>query len=223
VQEGYLQQNPVDDIKLKPPKPPLIEPYKPEHVECFLQVLDHDWQSATTPRARMLAARNKAILTLLLESGLRLGELAALKVTDVDLDRQRVVVHEGKGGKGRVAGFGPQTKKALWRYIGLRPQEAQDDVLWLTEEGRPLARHGIQAIMRRLKRDTGIESIKGSVHKCRHTFGTSYLRHTADMKGCRVILGHSTLAMTERYTSFIEAEDALKAYNSKGPLDWMRD
>jgi hypothetical protein len=41
------------------------------------------------------------------------------------------------------------------------------------------------------------------------------------MKGCRILLGHATLAMTERYTQFIEAEDALKGYNGQGPLDWL--
>ena len=42
------------------------------------------------------------------------------------------------------------------------------------------------------------------------------------MKGLKLLLGHSTLAMTERYTQFIEVEDALKAYDGKGPLDWLR-
>jgi len=165
----------------------------------------------------MLAARDKAVLMLLLESGLRLGELVGLRIADVDLTRQRVVVWEGKMGKGRVVGFGPQTKRALWRYLGLRAGELEHDALWVTEEWRPLTKHGVQEIIRRLKRDAGLQHIKGSVHKLRHTFATAYLRHTRDMKGCRLLLGHSTLAMTERYTQFIEAEDALKAYDGKGP------
>jgi len=50
VNEGYLEQNPLDGIVLKPPKAAPIEPYKPEHINAFIKVLDHDWQVATTTR-----------------------------------------------------------------------------------------------------------------------------------------------------------------------------
>ena len=213
----------MDGIFLKAPKNPLIEPYRPEHIDRMLEVLEHDWQIAKTPCQRMLAARDRAVLSLFLESGLRCGEMANLALGDVDLRRQRVLVREGKMGKGRVVGFGPQTKKALWRYMSLRPLEVEGDALWLTEEGRPMALEGIRQIIRRLKKDAGLQQVKGSVHKLRHTFATSYLRHTRDMKGCRLLLGHSSLTMVERYTQFIEAEDALKAYDGRGPLDWLRE
>lgn len=221
--EGYLETTPLDGIHLERPKPTPIEPYRPEHICRMLEVLDHDWAVARTPRQRMLAARDRAILLLFLESGLRLGELAGLAVEDIDLGRQRVIVREGKTGKGRLAGFGPNTKKALWRYLGLRETDLTTNTLWLTEEGRPLSTHGVQEIIRRLKRDAGLRHLKGSVHKLRHTFATTHLKHTHDMKGCRLLLGHSTLAMVERYTQFIEAEDALKAYDRQGPLDWLSE
>jgi len=188
----------------------------------MFQVLEHDWRVARTARQKMLAARDDAILKLFSESGVRLSEVAGLKLEDVYLERQRVLVREAKMGSGRWVGFGPQTKKALWRYLGLRPVEVEGDALWVTEEGRPLARRGVQEVCRRLKRDAGLRHVSGSVHKCRHTFATTYLRHTRDMKGCRLLLGHSTTAMTERYTQFIEVEDALRAYDGKGPLDWLR-
>lgn len=103
----------MEGITLRAPKEPPVEPYRSEHIDRMLAALDHDWKVATTPRQRMLAARDRAILFLFLESGLRLGELAGLRVGDIDLERQRAVVHDGKMGKGRVTGFGPQTKKAL--------------------------------------------------------------------------------------------------------------
>lgn len=219
--EGYLETNPIDGICLERPKPTPIEPYRPEHVTRMLKVLDHDWHVAKTARQRMLAARDRAILLLFLESGLRLGELVALRVEDIDLERQRVSVREGKMGRGRLAGFGPSSKKALWRYLGLCQTEANSDTLWLTEEGRSLSKHGVQEIIRRLKKDAGIQQLRGSVHKLRHTWATIHLKHTRDMKGCRLLLGHSTLHMVERYTQFIEAEDALEAYDGEGPLEWL--
>jgi len=221
VNEGYLEQSPISGIILKPPKPAPIEPYEPQHMKAFAKVLDQDWQVATTTRQKMLAARDKAVLFLFLESFIRLEELANLRISDINLDGQKVLVRESKMGMGRLAGFGSQTKKALWRYLGLRSDGVEHEALWVTEEGRPLTKCGVQAIMRRLKKDAGLEHLKGSIHRLRHTGATIYLRHTKDMKGCRLLLGHSTLAMTERYTQFIEVEDALKAYSGKGPLDWL--
>lgn len=77
--------------------------------------------------------------------------------------------------------------------------------------------------MQRLKKDAGLQHLRGSIHKLRHTGATITLRHTGDMKGLKLLLGHSTLAMTERYTRFIEVEDALKAYDGRGPLEWIKD
>lgn len=221
--EGYLDNNPMDGIMLRHPKEPPVEPYRPDDIQRILAVLDHDWRTAITPRQKMLAARDQAVVFLALESGLRLSELTDLLIGDIALGKQTVWVRQGKAGKGRMAGFGPQTKKALWRYLGLRPVGSGRDRLWVTEEGNPISKHGIQQIIRRLKKNAGLDHIKGSMHKLRHTFATIYLRHTRDMKGCRLLLGHSTLAMTERYTAFIDAEDALRAYDGKGPLDWLKD
>ena len=220
VEEGYIESNPMVGLRMKAPQAPPIEPYQPQHVTRMMAVLEHDWRIAKTSRQRMLAARDKAVLLLFLESGLRCGELALLTVPDVDLERRRAIVRHGKMDKGRMVGFGPETKKALWRYMNQRVSE--ENALWLTEEGRPMKLGGIRQIIRRLKVDAGLQHVKGSVHKLRHTFATLFLRETRDMKGCKNLLGHSSLTMTERYTEFVDTEDALKAYNGKGPLDWMK-
>ncbi len=221
INEGYVEHDPLDGIYLKRPKDPPIEPYSPEQIARMLSVLDLRWKSAKTVCQKMLAARDRAVLLLFLESGMRCDELHKIRQEDVDLERRRMLVRDSKSGKARIVGFGPQAKKALWRYLMLRPPEAFQDQLWLTEERKPMALGGFRQIIRRLKRDAGLQHVKGSVHKLRHTFATTYLRHTRDMKGTRLLLGHSTLAMVERYTQFIEAEDALKAYDGKGPLDWL--
>lgn len=217
-----MEQNPLAGIVFRPPRYAPIEPYNPEHKDKFFSVLDYDWKIAKTPRQKMLAARDKAVLCLLFESGLRLQELTDLCLRDIDLSEQRVTVWFGKQGKSRVSGFGPQTKKALWRYISLRPNEVERDKLWVTEEGRPITAKGLQEILRRLKRDAGLQHLRGLVHKCRHTFATDLLEHTGDMKACQTLLGHSTLRMTQRYTEYVQAGHALKYFNGTGPLDWKK-
>jgi site-specific recombinase XerC len=220
--EGYLDHNPLESIKFKPPKEPPVEPYQPEHKDKLLVVLDHDWKLARTSRQKMLAARDKAIVCLFFESGLRLQELTDLCATDIDLNGHRIVVRFGKTGKSRLGGFGQQTRKALWRYLSLRPTEVEGDKLWVTEEGRPLTARGVQEILRRLKRDAGLQHVTGLVHKCRHTFATDLLEHAGDMKACQTLLGHSTLRMTQRYTEYVQAGHALKYFSGTGPLDWVK-
>ena len=221
--EGYLEQNPVDEIILRLPDAAPIEPYKPEHISTFFKILENEWRASTTSRQKMLAARNRAVLSLFLESLIRLEECSQLNVNDIDLERKRILVRKTKSGKPRIAGFGDQTKKYLWCYLGLRGNDLGHDNLWVSEEGRPLTIHGVQEIIRRLKKDAGLQGLRGSVHKLRHTGATVTLKHTRDMKGLKLLLGHSTLAMTERYTQFIDAEDALKAYDGEGPLDWINE
>lgn len=189
--EDYLPSNPMAGLKLKPPKDPPVEPWRLEQIERMFQVLEHEWREAKTAKQRMLSARNNAIVELFLESGLRLSELAGLKLEDIYLEKQRLLVSEGKTGRGRWVGFGPQTRKALWRHLGLRPAQVVGGALWVTEEGRPLTGHGIQAVFRRLERDAGLLQTRGSVDKCRHTWATTYIRETHDMRGCQTILGHS--------------------------------
>lgn len=92
-----------------------------------------------------------------LKSFIRLEELAELKVEDIDLEAQRLLVRRGKMGKGRWAGFGPGTRKSLWGYLGLRQEFALGNALWVSEEGRRLTARGIQEIFRCLKRDAGLQ------------------------------------------------------------------
>ena len=171
----------------------------------------------------MLAARDHAAFSLFLESFIRLCELAGLKAEDVDLEAQRLLVREGKMGKGRWAGFGPETRRSLWRYLGLREAFAHGNDLWMTEEGRTLTKHGVQEIFRCLKREAGLQHVKGLVHKMRHTGATIHYEHSRDMKGLKTLLGHKMYAMTERYMAFVDEDDALKVYRDSGPLDWMKD
>jgi integrase/recombinase XerC len=143
---------------------------------------------ATTSRQKMLAARNRAALSLFLDSFIRLEECSNLNLNDTDLERKRVLVRKTKTGKPRITGFNDQTKKYLWYYLGLRGNDLGHDALRVSEEGRPLTIHGVQKIIRRLKKEAGLQGVRGSVHKLRNTGATITLKHTRDMKGLSVIV-----------------------------------
>jgi integrase/recombinase XerD len=89
--------------------------------------------------------RDEAIVRLMLETGMRAGEVVGLQTTDVDLDKGQVTIRRGKGGKGRVAPFGPQTGLAIDRYLRTRRQHRLSDAgpLWLGGGGKSFGYHGL--------------------------------------------------------------------------------
>ena len=156
-----------------------------------------------------------AILMLLLDCGLRIAELASLKLGDVDTDTGTIVVQRGKGGKGRMMHIGDKAQKALWRYLCLY-RNGDSDGLFVGQDGKPLERAGLQTMIERLGRKSGV---KVHAHKLRHTFAISYLRNGGDIFSLKYLLGHNSLTMVEHYLQSLNAEDAAKAHKRFSPVD----
>jgi integrase len=112
VEEGYLESSPLATIHFKPPPEPPVEGYTIDELKRLLGVCDLDIKTG----ARFTGVRNKAMLLLFVDSGLRRAEMANLKLSDLDLDSRRVRV-VGKGNKIGIAPFSPRTAKALWAWL----------------------------------------------------------------------------------------------------------
>jgi integrase/recombinase XerC len=96
VREGFLSESPLVRIKVARPKPKLIQPYTREEIQAMLKVCDWDYQH----NARFLGSRNRAIVLVLLDTGVRLSELAEMRLSQINAERGWVKV-EGKGGRER--------------------------------------------------------------------------------------------------------------------------
>jgi site-specific recombinase XerC len=112
IEEGLLQKNPAKDIHFKAPPPPPIQPYNLDELKMFLAVCELDIKA----RASFIGMRNKGMILLFLDSGLRLSELAQLRLSDLDLD-QKLVRVIGKGNKISICPFSAKTAKAIWLYL----------------------------------------------------------------------------------------------------------
>ena len=110
VQEGFLQNNPLSKIKVAKPKPKVITPYTSEEIKRMLAVCDYDCKH----NAKFLGSRNRAIILILLDTGIRLSELTGMKLNDIDSENGHVKV-QGKGNKERIVKIGKTAQKALWR------------------------------------------------------------------------------------------------------------
>jgi site-specific recombinase XerD len=151
-----------------------------------------------------LAKRNYALIELLLETGLRVGEAADLHIGDIDLhDRSGVVlVREGKGRKQRQVPLNSSARRALKLYLKGRESPRPEDHLFLSERGgQPLSLRTMQATVSDLARRAGITRFAVSAHSLRHTFARRFLRrHPGKLVELAALLGHESLDTTAVYT-----------------------
>jgi site-specific recombinase XerD len=214
VREGFVPQSPVAKVKVAKAKPRVMQPYSVEQIKKMLPVCDYDCQHG----AKFGGSRNRALILMFLDSGLRLSELANVKLKDIDVDNGWIRV-TGKGNKERVVRVGKTAQKALWRYLMYRG-ETSKQVLWLSEERKPLHGSGIQSSIDRIKKRAGIEEM-GCVHRFRHSFALSFLRADRNPFNLQYLLGHNSLEMVKRYTATLGMEDALKAHETASPADLL--
>ncbi|MGH8326160.1 MAG: tyrosine-type recombinase/integrase [Steroidobacteraceae bacterium] len=152
--------------------------------------------------------RDEAIVRLMAETGMRAGELLGLTVADVELVRGLVTVRRGKGGKGRIAPFGPQTARAIDRYLRVRRTHrlADTPALWLGDRGKELAYYGLRNTLQYRAEVAGLKDFHP--HLMRHTAASRWLAAGGSEGGLMAVAGWSTRDMLDRYTRATAAERA---------------
>ena len=216
IEEGYLESSPLATIHFKQPPAPPVEGYSRDELQRLLAVCDMDIRTG----ARFTGTRNKGMLLLFVDSGLRRAELANIKLNDLDLENRRIRVL-GKGNKVGIVPFCPKTAKALWAWLILRKSRAKTDRLWTTEEGEAFAVEGLVTWFKRLKKRAGING-PGGVHRLRHTAGLQYLRDAKDSFLLQLFLRHESLEMSRRYTRGLKTEEAIEAHrNGASPVEGL--
>ena len=170
------------------------------------------------PLDRAVALRDRAILELLYGSGLRVSEAAGLAPHDVRLDRGRVRV-TGKGAKEREVPLSDPAVEALDRYLRLgRPTMAGDedpDALFLNRRGRRIGVRDIRAMVARFG-GVELEGRHVTPHGLRHSFATHLLEGGADIRAVQELLGHASVATTQRYTH-VSRSRLFEAYRQSHP------
>lgn len=145
------------------------------------------------------STRDTAIFMVMLRCGLRVEEVAGLTLSAIDLARSQLLVHLGKGSKGRVVCLSQDARSALMEYLRVRPP-ARTKRVFLVEEkthrGKPISVRGIQKRMEHYAQKAGLNA---SCHQLRHTMATQLLNADADLVTIQDLLGHTRIKTTQRY------------------------
>ncbi len=207
--EGYVPENVLARVR-KPKADELpISPFSQEELDAIFGVLD---------LGDAFQLRDYVILHTLWDTGMRVGELVALTLEDIDLKNCEIRVDHAKWGKWRDIGFGKQTQKHLTRYLSAcRPEPSieGDRHFFLSVDGYPMTVHAVEQICRRLSRRL---SFRVHPHRFRHTFAVNMLRNGTDIRMLQKLMGHTSVQILLRYLNLANNE-AIEAHRINSPAD----
>lgn len=178
----------VSDVLLKKIRLQLPDPLPraidSQDIKTLFSVIDHP--------------RNRALFLLLLRTGMRIGELLDLRVSDVNLQEQKVMIYIGeKNYRGRVVYFSDDAREALEKWMQLRDPQRQ--CLFYSATRHRLTYATLRVRFRKYLEQAGFAGKGYTMHQLRHTFATDLLNAGMRIECLQPLLGHSTLEMTRRY------------------------
>lgn len=213
LSRGLVEKNPSRALtapKKERPLPAFVQEDEMNRLLDSEQAFDQNFQGQ----------RNRLIIAMFYETGLRLSELVGLDLQDIDNTARMLKVRHGKGNKQRIVPFGDELLHLIYIYISERKRQqavkaTDTQALFLSRDGRRISP---QAVQRIVKQKLGLVTFqkKRSPHVLRHSFATSMLNHQANLESVKELLGHSKLQTTEIYTH-ITFEELKKAYHDAHP------
>lgn len=206
VREGVLDVSPMRRVKMPQLPKDLLPPFSPSDVLALVDACE----GSADP------ARDRALLLVLLDSGVRASELLALNVGDLDMSTGAVRVIRGKGAKDRTTFIGARTRKAVLRYLLQRPQAGPAEPLFVgVREGARLHYFGLRSLLERIGDRAGVDDC--DAHRFRRTFAVESLRAGMPIMQLAAMMGHGSLPVLQRYLRMV-ADDLRTAHEAHGPV-----
>ena len=220
VKTSKLSNNPVTPVRT---------PRQDKKLPRFLEYEEVKRLLETPPIDTWLGARDRAILETLYSTGIRVSELVALNMEDIDFLGE--VIHvRGKGKKERISPISSSALQVIQHYMEFRNKRAQSNnnfdmkVLFVNKHGKRLSTRSVRRKMDKYLKIAGLDSAI-SPHTLRHSFATHMLNSGADLRSVQELLGHQSLSTTQVYTH-LTTKKLKEVYDSAHPrenLDSLQD
>ena len=174
-----IRNTAIITVRTRKPRAALPRPIDAQTIDEMLASLDETDKPL----------RNRALVTLLFATGLRISECLSLKIKDMSRDFLTIT---GKGGKERIVPVIPAARQAVERYLETRPGDSADALVF------PFTAREAQNMVKRAREKLGLPDTV-TPHALRHSFATALLKNGADLRVIQQLLGHSSLTTTQRY------------------------
>jgi integrase/recombinase XerC len=215
AKEGVLAANPAATVSTPKLDKTLPRIMTEEEMNNFLNRV-----AEAVPAGVPMMRRDRAILELLYASGLRVSELAGLDLRSVNFGDNMLLVR-GKGRKERIVPFGSKAQAALTDYLPVRERiltearKSGQTALFLNRKGARLTTRSVDRLVKKYVRAFG-PSVKVSPHSMRHAFASHLLTEGADLRSIQEMLGHKSLATTQKYTQ-VSIKQLIEVYDKTHP------
>ncbi|MFB0566349.1 MAG: tyrosine recombinase XerC [Candidatus Aminicenantaceae bacterium] len=209
MMKKWLEDNPAKVV---------ATPKQEKHVPSFLSEDEMANFLDLPPSDKVLELRDKAILELLYATGIRVSELIGINLEDLTFE-ERLIRVRGKGKKERLLPFGRKAEESLVRYIQARHSinkgRIDEKSLFLNYRGQRLTPRSVERIIDKYILLSALKR-KISPHSLRHSFASHLLSRGADLRVIQELLGHESLATTQKYTH-LDLPQLLKVYRKSHP------
>lgn len=199
---------------------PTIEPYTRTELAALLECCEKSRRRSkhgiTYESKRPTALRDRTLITVLLDTGIRASELTALTISDYDNQRGRLLIRHGKGNKQRTLYLGNTSRKLLWRFLATRNDAKSSAPLFATSEGTHIDRNDLRHIVQRIAKSAGVPH--PTLHRFRHTFAINFLRNGGNLLQLKEMLGHEQMDTLRIYAKLAEI-DLAAAQSVASPAD----
>lgn len=196
---GLVSYNPIEGIKSVNQQSHAPKWLDKKEQAAIIREVERRVQAGKTESAKRQAMRDYAILIVLLNTGLRVGELVNLEISDISMSDRKgdIRVRAGKGTKERVIPLNDTARKALMTWLAGRPQSVSNKV-FLTQRG-PATVRAIQSLLEDIGKDARVDSL--TPHVARHSFAKNLINSGVTLEKVAMLLGHSSLDTTMIYTT----------------------
>ncbi|QOS78491.1 tyrosine-type recombinase/integrase [Paenibacillus sp. JNUCC31] len=210
-EEGWLTENIAKDLHAVKAKKLMIQTFTKEQV---VSIFEQPYQKTFT------GYRDFTMMMVLLETGMRIGELCNLKTSDIFFKELEIRITKGKGGRARRVPFQQTCGKIIRKYMDIRG-DMETDALFVNMDNEQISTRALQDKMQTYGSVSGITGVRVSPHTFRHTMAKFYILNGGDPFTLRRILGHASLKMVDYYVELFSS-DIKQQHKKFSPVENMK-